>query len=163
MEGQRSNYLRTLRADHHPNLFLNYKNNKLSENEELNYVYIDDFRGGKFKIKVYDIMKDMIVPQQVKLIWFQISRNKEYAFFLFRAYNEKNRDEQNNYDQSDKLIKRNYFFVRKTQKELIDIAKKNRPLINQDDHVLLIKSYHAVQMIEFSEIKNFQFPKVSST
>ena len=94
MEGQRSNYLRHLRDDHHPSLFLTGdQGRKLTENEELNYVYIDNFRGGKSKIKVYEIMKDMIVPQQIKLIWFQISKNAQYAFFLFRAYNEKNRDE----------------------------------------------------------------------
>lgn len=93
MEGQRFNYLRNLRSDHHPSMFLNWNKGKLSENEELNYVFVDDFKGGKFKIKVYEIMKDMIVPQQVKLIWFQISRLAQYAFFFFRAYNEKSKDE----------------------------------------------------------------------
>lgn len=62
MEGQRFNYLRNLRRDHHPSMFMSWSKGKLSENEELNYVFVDDFKGGKFKIKVYDIMKDMIVP-----------------------------------------------------------------------------------------------------
>lgn len=44
-------------------MFLSWAKGKLSENEELNYVYVDDMKGGKFKIKVYEIMKDMIVPQ----------------------------------------------------------------------------------------------------
>ena len=63
MEGQRSNYLRNLRRDHHPPAYLNYKGRKLTENEELNYVFVDDFNGGKYKIKLYEIMKEMIVPQ----------------------------------------------------------------------------------------------------
>lgn len=49
---------------------MNNQRKKLTENEELNYVYVDDFSGGKFKIQLYEIMKDMIVPQQIKLIWF---------------------------------------------------------------------------------------------
>ena len=50
--------------------YLTNKGRKLSENEELNYVYVDDFNGSKFKLKLYEIMKEMIVPQQIKLIWF---------------------------------------------------------------------------------------------
>ena len=42
-----------------------------------------------------------------------------------------------------------------------DIANKGRALINQNDKVLLLKSYHAVTWVEFQDIKNFQFPKNS--
>jgi hypothetical protein len=150
MEGQRSNYLRNLRKDHHIAAYLSYKGRKLTENEELNYVFVDDFNGGKYKIKLYEIMKEMIVPQQIKLIWFQLTKNGKYAFFFFRAYNEKSRDEQQtSYEGSEKLIKRSYFFLRKTQKELKEIAQKGRPLIGQFDKVFLLKSYHAVDYVDF--------------
>lgn len=63
MEGQRSNYLRNLRRDHHAPAYLTYKGRKLTENEELNYVFIDDvINGGKMRIQLYEIMKEMIVP-----------------------------------------------------------------------------------------------------
>lgn len=49
--------------------------------------------------------------------------------------------------------------MRKTHAELQEIAKRGRYLINQNDKILLLKSYHAVEWIEFKDIKSFQFPK----
>jgi hypothetical protein len=69
--------------------------NKMSAEEKLNHVLVDDFKGKKVKIKVFELIGDeMKHKQRVKLVRHQPS--SLYACFVFAVYNvmEKKNDEE---------------------------------------------------------------------
>jgi hypothetical protein len=56
--------------------------------ERINHVYVDDFKGKKVKVKVFEILNDdMRHKQRVKLVRHQPS--SLYACFVFAVYNVK--------------------------------------------------------------------------
>jgi len=52
-----------IREDHHQSLFSMNKQDKLSEVEELNHVYIENLHGSTVKVRTFEIQQDQIVPQ----------------------------------------------------------------------------------------------------
>jgi hypothetical protein len=87
----------------------------MNHEELLNHVLIDDFKGKKMKIKVFDILNDdMRHKQRVKLIRHQPS--SLYACFVFAVYNIQEKDENEDATAAD-VIKQ-YIFVTKNNYEM---------------------------------------------
>jgi len=132
---------------------------KLESRERQDHVLIDDFQGNKVKIMTFrtETTEFSTIPQNLKLILYQLTNDKKHAMFLFAVYNVKM---QGAGAQSElKIIKKSYILVRKTQEELQRIfqSKPTEELIKKNEQVMLIKSYFDISPKRFDEIQNYQF------
>lgn len=93
-------------------------------------------------------------------MWYQLSKDAKYACFVFAVYNAKSPD-QNEFLTEQKIVRRNYFVVRRTNEEMEQIFSSNgrREIVGSEEKVLLIKSYDKFEFIKFNEIKEYQFVK----
>lgn len=130
---------------------------KLNQEEKMNHVFIDDFEGKKRRIKTFELTCSFSIPQQCRLIYYQITADSKFAFFLFAVYNvliKKGRNQSADLN----IVKKSYIIVRKTKEEMIKILASNGKIevINENEEVLIIKSFNDFSTIKFIDIQEYQ-------
>lgn len=128
----------------------------MSAEERLNYVYIDDFKGKKVKVKVFDYTNnnDLKNKMRVKLVRHQPS--SLYACFVFAVYSIKEKEIDQVLSVNVSVIKQ-YIFVTKNNYEMNTLftGQSSRCLIDEDDEVHVIKSSFEAQLVPWHVMRAF--------
>lgn len=83
---------------------------------------------------------------------------------MFAVYNGEHEGSATDDDSTNVLVRKNYIFVRKSRAEMVRIFQSmcDEVIVKADDHVLVMKHHKHVDLIKFSEIREYQFAEESN-
>ena len=136
---------------------------KLLPEEILNHVYIDDFWGGKTKVRTYSLGKHL-KEQQVRLLFYQPS--EKYSVFMFMVFNTITQERggiEVSYNDN-KITRKSYIFVRKTRYDMQTLLQSQglQDVIKPNDEILILKSFDCLEKIRFTDISAYQFANLNT-
>ena len=86
---------------------------------------------------------------------------KDFATFIFAVYHFRKSEEDESETYDKRKLKKSYIIVRKSHRDMDIIFRGNKPIIEEEDQVQIIKAWDHVCTIKFMDISRYQFENIA--